>query len=393
MNIKDSYMRQEYPHICFEESWKFTHDTYFKLGQCSAIIDSISNLPLSPDIRGELLQVALIKGTHATTAIEGNTLSEEEILAISKGTELPESRKYLEIEVRNIIDALNLIFDDVVNKDNIALVDERLILTFHSLVGKDLGEHFDAIPGKLRTNNVYVGAYRPPDHKYVKDLMRAFCEWLKKVFCFQRDEKQDFCSALVESMVAHVYIAWIHPFGDGNGRTARLLEFYILLRHGLPNICSHILSNHYNRTRTEYYRQLSMAGKKRDLTAFIEYAVQGMYDGLNEVLAKVQEHQMRNSWVNYVFRKFDDAEIGSENKRKRMRTLVLKMRFNETYTVDQIITGFDFELVQYYKDVSERTIHRDLKELVELKLLVKKDKGFSANSDMLLGDLPSKRNI
>ena len=68
--------------------------------------------------------------------------------------------------------------------------------------------------------------------------------------------KQSFQDPVIQAIVAHVYIAMIHPFGDGNGRTARLIEFYILLRAGLPDMASHILSNHYNDTRQEYYRRL-----------------------------------------------------------------------------------------------------------------------------------------
>jgi Fic family protein len=73
---------------------------------------------------------------------------------------------------------------------------------------------------------------------------------------------------------------FIHPFGDGNGRTGRLIEFYILLRSGAPIITSHILSNFYNETRPEYYRQFENARKKKDLTEFLQYAVLGYRDGL-----------------------------------------------------------------------------------------------------------------
>ena len=76
----------------------------------------------------------------------------------------------------------------------------------------------------------------------------------------------------------HVYIAMIHSFGDGNGRTVRLIEFYILLRAGLPDIASHILSNHYNDTRQEYYRQIDLCIRERDLSGFVRYVVQGFRD-------------------------------------------------------------------------------------------------------------------
>jgi Fic family protein len=61
--------------------------------------------------------------------------------------------------------------------------------------------------------------------------------------------------ALMKAILTHLYIAWIHPFGDGNGRTARLAELQILLAAGMPMPASHLLSNHYNTTRTDLYRQ------------------------------------------------------------------------------------------------------------------------------------------
>lgn len=55
--------------------------------------------------------------------------------------------------------------------------------------------------------------------------------------------------AIFKAVVAHLYLAWIHPVGDGNGRTARLVEFQILLSSGVPSPAAHLLSNHYNQTR------------------------------------------------------------------------------------------------------------------------------------------------
>ncbi len=79
--------------------------------------------------------------------------------------------------------------------------------------------------------------------------------------------------------MAHLYIAWIHPFGDGNGRTARFLEVKILLRAGIPTVAAHLLSNHYNATRSAYYRQLQRASASGGYVApFIQYALQGFID-------------------------------------------------------------------------------------------------------------------
>ena len=66
-------------HLIFKKHWELTPQTLYQLGECNALVQAISNIPLKPENRDKLLQVALIKGAQATTAIEGNTLSDEEI--------------------------------------------------------------------------------------------------------------------------------------------------------------------------------------------------------------------------------------------------------------------------------------------------------------------------
>src|SRR5664280_2507344 len=79
--------------------------SYYYLGQIQAIIKSISYTPIMPNYREQLLRISLQKGAQATTAIEGNTLSDEEISKIYKGESLPPSKEYQAIEVKNIINA------------------------------------------------------------------------------------------------------------------------------------------------------------------------------------------------------------------------------------------------------------------------------------------------
>ncbi len=129
---------------------------------------------------------------------------------------------------------------------------------------------------------------------------RSFCEFLKNEFKFESGNNT-FIDVIIEAIVAHVYIEWIHPFGDGNGRTGRLVEFYILLRGGLPDIALHILSNHYNFTRNEYYRQLQKSSESRNLTEFIRYAIVGLRDGLEKTLSTIQQCQIEITWMKFIY--------------------------------------------------------------------------------------------
>ena len=87
-----------------------------------------------------------------------------------------------------------------------------------------------------------------------------------------------FARGLTRALPAHLYIAWIHPFADGNGRTARLVEYQLLAGSGLvPTPAVHLLSNHYNLTRSYYYRVLDRSSRIRPWSPveFIAYAVDG----------------------------------------------------------------------------------------------------------------------
>lgn len=386
------FMR-DYPHICFEERWKIEPSTNYKLGECDAIVQALRYLPLSPEIRHEMLKVSLIKGAMATTAIEGNTLTEAEVKAIQEGhSNIPQSRKYLEQEVRNVLDALNMIRREVVDNHSISPVTVDLIRNFNRQVGKELGDAFESIPGEFRPCEVVVGAYRPPDHRAVKELMARMCEWLKRTFAFEKEVRPSFANGVIEAIVAHVYLVWIHPFGDGNGRTARLLEFYLLLRSGIPDTCAHILSNFYNETRSEYYRQLSNAGKSCDLTAFISYATQGLYDGLRDMLAITQQYQLSSAWRNYVYDQINGKDL-TQNVSKRYAKLLVSMDVMKTYTKDQLL-GINPEVAAIYAKITPGTIVRDLRTLSSMGLVNDSGDGkYCANVLELTGSLPKEREF
>jgi Fic family protein len=384
-------IEKKYPHLLFKKHWIITSDLYYMLGECSSLIKSITNTAIRPDYLETLHKVSLIKGAQATTAIEGNTLSIEDIEKIQNGKNLSPSKEYLQIEVENIISALNLIINDVIIEQKIQLISVGLIKKYHKMVGMNLGKHFESIPGEFRKNQVVVGNYKAPDNKDVKFLIDKLCTWLQDEFNFGKD--QSFINSIIQAIVTHVYIAWIHPFSDGNGRTARLLEYYLLLRAGVPDIASHVLSNFYNITRSEYYRQIQNATLKKDLTEFIKYAIQGFRDGLNEVLETIQENQLLITWRNYVYGIFDNKmNVGKTRvSSKRRRNLLLEIPYDRSVEDDEILNSKSW-IIREYSSLSERSFQRDLEELVKLDLLEKNGKKYRAKIELLKKFMALKLN-
>jgi Fic family protein len=372
---------ENYPHLAFENNWKITQRGYIHLGQIIGYFKSISNTPIMPSYYDELMTMSLIRGAQATTAIEGNTLTDEEISKLKGGQKLPPSKKYQEIEVRNILEAFNSVLKETVYQNKEQLISEELLLNFHRMVGKDLGEHFEAVPGRYRQNNVIVGGYRPPDYADVPNLMKEFCKWLREEFKFEQGQQLP-SEVLIQAIVSHVYLEWVHPFGDGNGRTGRLLEYYILARAGFPDITLHILSNHYNLTRPEYYRQLDRAAKTQSLTDFIQYAFVGLRDGLQQTLETIQESQLHNTWQKFVYETFGDIEMSHKEVFKRRRRLALEIPIHERFTMTQI-PELNIKLAKMYSGISSRTLERDVRELLDNKLLIQEGKDYYANIDVL----------
>lgn len=358
--------------MMFRRHWQVDSDVLYQIGQCEAMVEAICETPIQPEYRNNLLRVSLNKGAQATTAIEGNTLTTDEVKKVAEGVELPKSKAYQAQEVANILAAMNSILNAVYAEQYSAVLTPDLIREFHRNVGKDLGEHFDASPGRFRTDERIVGPYKCPRAVDVEELVTLLCDWLPTEFGYPSG-RQTFRQAVIQAIVTHVYIEWIHPFGDGNGRTGRLLEFYILLRANNPDIASHILSNHYNETRPEYYRQLDRAHTDRDLTAFIRYAVQGYYDGLVETLQIVQNSATEVAWRYLVYSQFAKVQHAGPKQIKRdvirrRRELVLAMAPGREYSLAEL-TVLTPEVARMYATRSGRTLLRDVAELKTMALI------------------------
>ena len=370
-----------FEHLKFTRQWELSAETTYQLGQCRALIHGLATVPLRPETRAHLKQVSLVKGAQATAAIEGNTLTEEEIKEILEGHHLTESKAYQEKEVDNILQAM-----DHVLESPPGIITPELLKQYHALIGKDLPPPFNAIPGEFAQSQRTVGNYRcpPPGRRenQVEGLVKHLCEWLQTEFVFASGT-QSFRGAIIQAIVTHVYIEWIHPFDDGNGRTGRLVEFYLLLRAGVPDICAHILVNHYNNTRPEYYAHIRLAQNECQLTSFIAYAVTGFLDGLNAVWETVSSEWLERAWRGYVYDKFDSIEWSKSVFRRRRKLLLALLPLNQ-YDIHSIQLVSP-EIIRIYAKVNISTVKRDIKELVEIGLLTKnpKSKEICANIGVL----------
>lgn len=343
-------------------------DTLVQLGGVASRCKVLESVWLPPALSKELNLVYLTKGVHGTTAIEGNALSEEEVRArIEKTAELPKSMKYQQQEVDNILAACNLIVKSHVSEEWETPLSVERIKQFNALVLDKLPmSDSRIIPGKTREYSVGVFDYRAPLFQHCDELLKRLCDWLNSFNPLAEDE-HPIANAIIKSIICHVYFAWIHPFGDGNGRTARLLEFNLLVASGVPPIAAHLLSDHYNRTRNEYLLQLKKASEScGDLVPFIRYAIQGLQDGINEQFKRIEQWQASATWKDHVFSIFKD-ETGDSAKRRRQLAIALENRVGPVSKKEMLT--LTTELAALYATKTPKTLSRDLKYLVSKDLL------------------------
>lgn len=358
------------------------------LGEAASKCDHIAGVPLRPATAEALHQLYLAKGAAATTAIEGNSLTEEQVREHLAGKlRLPPSKEYLAQEIDNIVAAFKRIGAQI-RQDDLALTVHK-VCEYNRLVLQKLALGDGVVPGTIREHAVGVGhIYRgapPEDCEY---LLAQLCTWLTGTD-FQPQVGLETVYAIIKAIVAHLYLEWIHPFGDGNGRTGRLLEFHILLAAGVPSPSAHLLSNHYNQTRSEYYRHLDLASKSGgDALPFLEYAVQGLVDGLQEQVQRIRFQQWDVTWRNYVHELFRDKNSAGDVRR---RHLVLDMGAHDAAIPVGKISELTPRLAKAYVAKSLKTVQRDLSALERMGLIEKTPDGFKAKRETILAFLPWRR--
>jgi Fic family protein len=375
------------PWLTFRMDMRRAHpETWIDLGEIASKCEHLSFLPLRPETAKQLHQVYLAKGVAATTAIEGNTLSEAEVLnAVEGKLKVSPSKEYLKQEVDNIIAACNDIGKAIVSTDP-PQISVEMISSYNKQALTNLQLAEDVVPGELRGHQVVVGdVYRAPAAADCGYLLERLCTWLNSDD-FKEMKGRVTIYAVIKAIVAHLYLVWIHPFGDGNGRTARLLEFHILLAAGVPSPAAHLLSNHYNQTRSEYYRQLDLASKSGgDILPFLQYAVRGFVDGLHEQMKFVWNQHWDIVWQNHVHEQFQNRNHPGDARQKH---LALELGAKGDWVAVTEISELSPRLAKAYAGKTSKTVQRDINQLEKMDLIIRDGRKVRARREIILSFLP-----
>jgi Fic family protein len=365
-----------------------TQMLWMLLGEAKSKCEHIGRAILEPDTSQQLHKVYLAKGVLATTAIEGNTLSEEEVMKqVEKTLDVPPSKQYLAQETQNIIDACNFILDEIIN-GRTPMLDITTIKEFNRRVLDKRTLEEGVVPGETRSQSVVVARYRGAPAEDCEHLLERLCDWLNSsTFTPPAEQPQlRLIFATLKAILAHLYIAWIHPFGDGNGRTARLIELLILVTSGVPVPAAQLLSNHYNLTRTEYYRQLDRSSRSGgDVLPFLTYAAQGFVDGLVGQLEYIHRQQWKLAWKNYVSSQL--AGLSSEI-RERCFHLVMAISDHKDPVPVPKLPEMNPQVAAFYTRKTAKTLSRDISLLMKKELIGMNQTGVRAKKETVLAFRP-----
>jgi Fic family protein len=357
------------------------------LGECHSKCEHIAGVPLRPDVAEILHRVYLAKGIGGTTAIEGNTLTEAEVLKHVEGKlEVPPSKEYLKKEIDNILQEQNRMLDRVAHRKTLPVSLDRLTeLNKIVLRGLNLEDHVE--PGKIRTYPVGVMTYRGAPWQECEYLLGKLCDWLNSSDFEPRMGLNVSHMEILKAIIAHLYIECIHDFGDGNGRTGRLVEVQILLASGVPAPASQLLSNHYNLTRKTYLAQLKAASESGgNIIPFIGYALDGFVEGLKEQLAYIRNLQMDVAWINFVHESLGGGDNTKASERQKHLLLDLSLR-QEPVDISEM-DHISPRVAKAYASLNPRTCARDLDVLKRRKLIVQDGKAIRANKALIAQFLP-----
>lgn len=220
------------------------------------------------------------RNVHASTAIEGNPLTLEQVRALEEGRTLTAPDLRSQREVLNYFAGLRYVEK---NADKKSLRHED-ILKLHRILAADVMDQGDA--GRYRTIAVRVGKYVPPPPEEVSGLMFELLGWW--------NEQSAELSPVLTSAILHYRFEAIHPFADGNGRTGRALALWELYRRGFDTHHIFSVDEYYWEDRPRYYAALDTVRREgEDLTGWLEYCAEGLLHTLERVWLRMQAFNPR----------------------------------------------------------------------------------------------------
>lgn len=223
--------------------------------------------PIWPELRRHVIAASV----HYSTRIEGNTLTLAQVETLLRGGQVSAPPSQAQ-EARNYYEAMQ--YAQSVATAPSPRVSEDTIKALHYIGAKSLPGDYN--PGRYREGRNFVvdrttgrTLFRPPPADQVEALMDEYVRWL--------NTRQSGMNPYCKAALAHLNFVAIHPFYDGNGRTARLIETMALYLAGYKSPSLVSSEEYFGKNATDYYRAIADAlgdayePERRDVTSWVEF--------------------------------------------------------------------------------------------------------------------------
>lgn len=298
----------------------------------------------------EYLKNALMEEAFFSSKIEGATTTRIKAKEMLRKNTKPKNKS--EQMILNNYKTIQYISEQ--KQEDISI---KKLFELHKLVTENTLEN--EFVGAFRTNNEInvvneiTGeiVHTPPNFEELKGLMESFVDF------FNNNPKEDFIHPIVKASILHFLVGYIHPFVDGNGRTARAIFYWYLLKNGywLTEYLS--ISRVIMQTKTQYEKAYIYTEiDDMDVTYFIHYQVKVLlkaFEDLKEYVAKKKKEEIK-------LLKF--LQLPEINERQAEILYKLEKNSTKSFTVKEIENMYA---------VTNQTARTDIEELVEKGFLKK----------------------
>ena len=230
-----------------------------------AKLDNYSNLNKKPYLRKQ----TRINSIHSSLAIENNSLTIEQVKDVIDGKMVMGPQKEIQ-EVKNAYNA----YEMIPNVNPYSIADLKKVHGVMTFLTVEESSEFRAGAEGVFDGDKCIFVCPPPE--MINTLMQNLFDWMS--------ENKDTLHPLILSSVFHYEFVFIHPFSDGNGRTARLWQNILL--YNWKEVFEYLpIESLIHKYQTEYYKVIDNCNKKGDSTEFIEFMLRMIDETLDGALS------------------------------------------------------------------------------------------------------------
>lgn len=359
---------QTHPWISFRFNPRdLPYPVWILLGEASMACTTLRQLALPTPEAALVNHVARLRGVVANASLDGNTLGTEQVDRLLEGSlHLPPSQLFLEREVRNLLKAVE--WTEARTKAGDLDTGPWALQVLHAQLMKELPAGSAAQPGEFRTvrDGRHHTGVAPEEIPGLLDRLGA---WTSGALFEPHHGEERLPLAILRAAITHLYLLWAAPFAEGNGRTARMVEFQLLLNAGIPAAAAHCMSIHAAATNGEYHRQVAQAATPTgDVSPFLAYLARGFAEGVKDLVAKVVGAQHRILAEDGLRHRVDPD--GSP-ARERLWRLAKALTGAHGTVPTAHVARLTPDLAHDYARLNPKTLQRDLAQLEALGVVVR----------------------